>query len=119
MATILICDDDESIVELTQSILEDIGYQVRVVTSCDLVDTEIKEHRPDLILLDLWIPLSGGEEISKNLKKDPATKDIPIIIVSANKDTQSIAKRSGADDFLCKPYDLEELEQKVEKFLDE
>jgi CheY-like chemotaxis protein len=76
----------------------------------------IKEDLPDLILLDIWMAGIDGREICKHLKNQSLTKYIPIILISANSDTEEIAKQAGADDFICKPFDMDNFLQKVAKY---
>ena len=114
---ILICDDDEGILDVATIVLHDKGYNVIALNDCKDVAEKISDYSPDLILLDLWMPGVGGEELAKRLKKDDKTKNIPIVVVSARRDTEEAAKKSGADDFLLKPFDIEQLEYVVEKHL--
>jgi DNA-binding response OmpR family regulator len=114
---ILICDDDEGILDVATIVLHGKGYNVVALNDCKSIEEKITEIKPDLILLDLWMPGVGGEEISKKLKKDEKTKNIPIIVVSARRDTEEAAKKSGANDFLLKPFDIEQLEQMVDRHL--
>lgn len=113
---VLICDDDEGIVDVASIVLEEAGYEVHTVNNSEHLIEEVKKHKPSLILLDLWMPHLSGEEGTKLLKSDPETKDIPIIIVSASKNTAEVAQKSGANGFLCKPFDIEELEDAVAKY---
>ncbi|MBP7967014.1 response regulator transcription factor [Candidatus Woesebacteria bacterium] len=116
--SILICDDDEGIVDVASIILTDAGYKVFAITESQKVMLNAKKINPQLILLDLWMPNLSGEEVTKQLKQTPETSNIPIIIVSASRNTEDIAKRIGADYFLCKPFDMEELETVVKKYTD-
>lgn len=112
--TILVVDDDPGILESLQLLLEDAGY--RVVTSPDgsIFRNSFNSHRPDLILLDYWLPLQNGGEITKKLKKDDYTKDIPVVIISASYNIKDIVHDVGADDFVPKPYDINDLIRKIE-----
>jgi CheY-like chemotaxis protein len=74
---------------------------------------------PDLLLLDIWMSGMDGKEICKHLKSQEVTKHIPIIMISANKDTQKIAFECGADDFIAKPFQMKNLLQKVAQYQDE
>ena len=112
---VLICDDDDGIVEVATIVLEDVGYDVVSITSAEKIVELASEKKPDVILMDLWMPEVSGEEATKMLRAEKNTKDIPIIIVSANKDTEQIAIRAGANDFICKPFDIDELEGMVNK----
>jgi CheY-like chemotaxis protein len=114
---ILICEDDEGIAEIVQILLEGKGYKVACLHDSRTVYTKIAEVKPDLILLDLWMPGLNGEEIVRHLKGNEITRPIPIIIISANRDTEKIAKQTGADAFLAKPFDLAVLENIVEDYL--
>jgi len=117
MKKILICDDDEGIADIVKIVLENKNYHVVSLTRSDHIYERIRSLEPDLILLDLWMPNLGGDEITRHLKQNEETKDIPIIIVSASKDTEQIAKEIGADGFLFKPFDIEKLESLVERYI--
>jgi DNA-binding response OmpR family regulator len=116
---IIVCDDDEGILDVTKIILEDIGYEVDTMVDCDNLITILERRQPAVILLDLWMPNTGGESITREIKKNKKLKKIPIIIVSASKDTEKVAFDAGADGFICKPFDIEELETLVKKFAKE
>ncbi len=115
--TILLCDDDRGIVDAMEIILTDFGYNVHVVTDGGEVYKKVIELKPDLILLDLWMPNMDGSATTQKLKSNDETKKIPVIIVSANNETERIAKESGADSFLSKPFEVTALEEKINQFL--
>ncbi len=114
---ILICDDDEGIADVTKIILEEAGYLVTGCSNGDEVFIAIQKKLPKLIMIDLWMPGINGDEVTRQLKSDTKTKHIPIIIISANKDTLSISKAAGADDFLCKPFEINDLEAVAKKYM--
>jgi DNA-binding response OmpR family regulator len=114
---VLICEDDYSITELARYVLEEKGYRVIVLQNTDGIFPIIEKAKPDLILLDLWMPGLSGEEVTRRLKSDKKTRAIPVIIMSANKDTARIAKQSGADGYLAKPFDIAHLENLVDSHL--
>jgi DNA-binding response OmpR family regulator len=109
---ILAADDDPAILEVLTFMLEDAGYDVKITVNGQ-TEQMAQEFLPDLILLDIWMAGSDGRKICKSLKGHKLTQRIPIIIISANKDTNKIAKEIGADDFLAKPFEMEELLHKV------
>lgn len=109
---ILAADDDPVILEVLTFMLEDAGYDVKTTVNGQ-TEQIAQEFLPDLILLDIWMAGSDGRTICKSLKSHRLTQRIPIIIISANKDTNKIAKEIGADDFLAKPFEMEELLNKV------
>lgn len=111
---ILVCDDDPGILEVMKIILEESAYEVKTVSTGKGIQKVIKDYQPDLMFLDLWMPKIDGREITKILKKDPQTKNVPIIIVSALNDTEQIAKGIQADGFLPKPFNIADLLKIVE-----
>lgn len=113
---ILVADDDPGIVESLQLMLEDAGYEVATTVDGETVYKMEKEF-PDLLLLDIWMSGQDGRQICKFLKKRKHTKHIPIIMISANKDTEQIARDAGADDFLPKPFEMDDLLNKVKSHL--
>ncbi len=113
---ILVADDDAAIVDAIQLILEDAGYSVvTTMNGEDLIKME--NNFPNLILLDIWMSGHDGNTICEQLKNQTTTQDIPIIMISANKDTAQIAQKAGADDFITKPFDMQELLNKVAKHI--
>src|SRR5689334_12889493 len=98
MKKILVCDDDEGILDIVSIILENKGYEVKIINTGKGIEKKVLQYKPDLILLDLWLAGMDGKEISKILKRDTRTKKIPIIIVSALTETQKISQEIGADD---------------------
>ncbi len=116
MKKILVCDDDQEIVDLIKIILENNGYRVSVLTSGEIALEKIKAYLPDLILLDIWMPGLDSEKITKTLKENAKTKHIPIIIISALSNLKKLAKDIGADSFISKPFDIDYLTKVVEKY---
>lgn len=113
---IMIAEDDAGILDAMQIILEDAGYDITTIGTGPSVPHVIKQ-KPDLLLLDIWMSGINGTTICKKLKSHTKTKDMPIIICSANRDTQKLTKECGADDFISKPFEMEELLGKVDKYL--
>jgi CheY-like chemotaxis protein len=113
---ILIADDDPSILEAMQMMLEDAGYVVDTTVDGETIYKMEKEF-PDLLLLDIWMSGQDGGEICAYLKKQEPTKHIPIIMISANKDTEEIAKKAGADGFITKPFEMDVLLKTIAKFI--
>ncbi len=111
---ILVADDDPAILEVIALILEFEGYEVNTTADGDNL-RQIKKELPDVILLDIWMSGVDGRDVCADLKKNPATKDIPIIMISANKDASQIAQQCGADDFIAKPFEMDELLSKVQR----
>jgi CheY-like chemotaxis protein len=113
---ILAADDDPAILEVLTYMLEDAGYDVETTVNGQTEDAAQK-YLPDLILLDIWMAGMDGRTICKSLKSQKLTKHIPIILISANKDTERFAKESGADNFITKPFEMDALLSKVAKYI--
>ncbi|MBC7913626.1 MAG: response regulator [Pyrinomonadaceae bacterium] len=112
---ILIFDDDTDILSICTYILEEQGWEVHTSPHCNNIDTTVRSFKPDVILMDNWIPDTGGVIATQILKSQEDLKDIPVIYFSANNDIQTLAKQAGADTYLEKPFDLNELERVIEK----
>ncbi|HDH53780.1 MAG TPA: sigma-54-dependent Fis family transcriptional regulator [Nitrospirae bacterium] len=108
-ATILVVDDEESILETLTGILEDEGYQVITASSGESAVIKFSETSPDIVLLDVWMPGMDGIETLKRLREK--NKDICVIIISghSNIDTAVHAIKLGAYDFLEKPLSLDKV----------
>lgn len=114
---IMIFDDDTVILEVISILFEDAGYDVQISeTSHDILE-KVAEYRPDIILMDNWIPNIGGVEATRLLKKHEEFNSIPVIYVTANSDIAALAANAKADDYLAKPFDLDDLEGKIAKFI--
>ncbi|KGE12365.1 response regulator [Sphingobacterium deserti] len=117
--TILIFDDDVNILEVCTIILVDAGYTVKISeTSHDIIE-KVTEIQPDIILMDNWIPEIGGIEATRLLKQNEQYRHIPVVYISANNDIHLLAEKAGADAYLPKPFDITELENTVERVLNE
>lgn len=114
--TIMVADDDPAILDALTLLLEDEGYNVVPTVDIETVP-RIQESKPDVLLLDIWMSGINGGEICKILKKEIETASIPVIMISANRDTEEIAREAGADDFLLKPFDIDDLLSKIKKHL--
>ena len=114
---IVVVDDDTDILEFVQLALTFEGYHVRVSTTGRTLQQVRPGELPDLILLDVKLVEEDGRAICKHLKAHELTKDIPIILFSANISESQVRKECPADDFLAKPFSLDTLLIKVEKLL--
>ena len=116
---ILLADDEEDIKTVVKLFLESKGYEV--TTAFDGLDTleKAKSEKPDLILLDIMMPLIDGFEVCKRLKSDETTASIPIVMLSAASKLDSVRKGidMGAADYIVKPFDPSKLENVISKIL--
>lgn len=115
--TILILDDDSDILFFCSYVFEDLGFKVISSNNCVNIEDQVRSANPDIVLIDNWIPDIGGVKATQILKATPDLKDIPIILFSANSHLPQLAIEAGADSFLRKPFDLDDLEKIVLQFL--
>ena len=114
--TIVVADDDPSILDAMKTILELYNFQVETIAD-GMVMPKLVSLRPKLLLLDICMSGVDGRDICRTLKKSEKTKNIPVIMISANYDVANCVSESGADDFLAKPFELQDLLSKVNKYL--
>ena len=117
-ATILIVDDDDSIRSLLDQELGDAGYMIEQATNGKEALASIRNHKPDLIILDVMMPEMNGFDVAAILKNDPQTMDIPIIVLSIVQD-KARGFRIGVDRYLTKPIDTAQLFTEVGSLLEQ
>lgn len=116
---ILIADDEEDVKLIVQLFLESKGYEI--VTAFDGLDAidKVKAEKPDLILLDLMMPLIDGFEVCRRLRDNAETANIPIVMLSAASQTESKQRaiEAGAVDYIVKPFEPDHLQSVVKDIL--
>ena len=117
---ILVIEDDKDIRDTIVYILQEEKYEV-IASENSKILKSINEYMPDLVLLDNWLTDwksdANGQQLSKELKSDPTTSHIPVIIISAVSNIKEIAEAGLADGYLRKPFDLNELIEIVKHHL--
>lgn len=113
MHKILVVDDDQSILDSMEIALSLKDYEVDTTTKGEETFSKIESFKPDLIFMDVYLSGMDGSEITRKIKEDESTKDIPVIIFSANKSMKEVFLESGANDFIGKPFNMDELYEKV------
>jgi signal transduction histidine kinase/DNA-binding response OmpR family regulator/ligand-binding sensor domain-containing protein len=116
--TVLVVDDEAPIRELLRQELSEFGYQVETAENGKKALQKIRNHRPDVIILDVMMPELNGFDLAAILKNDPKTMDIPILILSIIQDKER-GLRIGVDRYLTKPIDTETLFTEVEALLNQ
>lgn len=112
---ILIVEDETSLVELLRYNLEKAGFEVESARDGEEALVAIEERRPDLILLDWMLPITSGIEVCRRLRRQPATREIPIVMLTARGEESDRIRGldSGADDYITKPFSPNELVARV------
>lgn len=116
---ILIVDDEPDLVETLRFPLEMEGYQVLVADNGEMGLNLARKERPDLIILDLMLPKLDGYKVCRLLKFDERFKKIPVLMVTAKTQEKDrlLGKETGADEYIPKPFDIEQLLEKVKTYL--
>ncbi|MER3415053.1 MAG: regulator [Gemmataceae bacterium] len=113
---ILVVDDDPDLVEMITKALEEDGrFEVRVATNGFDAGMMVKEYRPDLIVLDVMLPDINGKEVCQRVRSDNTLEDVKIVCISGMIEDEKVAelKQAGADDFMRKPFDLDDLVERI------
>jgi len=106
--SILIVDDDHDILEVLQDIAVSLDINP-IAKDSHVTLTEIEALNPALILLDHMLPIISGGDICRQIKSHPSIKHIPVVLISAVVNLSQLAAMCGADNYLAKPFDLNEL----------
>lgn len=107
---VLIFDDDKDILSICKYILQDLGWEVHTRLDCTNILKVIENILPTVILMDNWIPQTGGIVATQTIKAHPQFKSIPVIYFSANHDIKNLSIEAGADTYLEKPFDISQFE---------
>jgi DNA-binding response OmpR family regulator len=115
VARILIVEDEASIVKLISIRLKRLGHDVLAATNGMAALETAREYLPDLILLDVMLPAMNGFQVLQQLKTDPATKPIPVLMLTARGHERDVAAglEGGAEDYIVKPFSFPELLARV------
>lgn len=119
MSKILVVDDDESILELIKINLELMGHDVLTAPDGIKGFALVKQNLPDLVILDVMMPEVDGYTVAQRIRQNPESKEIPILMLTALGMLQDKVQgfNSGVDDYLVKPFELEELKIRVKALL--
>jgi DNA-binding response OmpR family regulator len=120
MPKILVVDDDIHATTLFKTILTAKGFDAFIVNDSAIAVQTAESTKPDLIILDLMMPEPNGFEVCRMLRADPKYSRTPIVIFTAMGDSESkaLALDAGADEFLTKPFRVEDLMQKIQALID-
>ena len=119
MARILIVEDEANIIKLITIRLQRLGHHISSADNGAAALEQVREIAPDLILLDVMIPVMNGFQVLQQLKADPATAQIPVLMLTARGHERDIVAglEGGADDYIVKPFSFPELISRVSSAL--
>ncbi|MCH7736397.1 MAG: response regulator [Chloroflexi bacterium] len=119
MAKILVVEDEPSLQKLLEYQLKRIGHEIQVATDGKQALAMVKSDRPDLVLLDVMLPVMGGFQVLRSLQDDKSTSSIPVIMLSAKGQQHDIAAgiEKGVFDYITKPFNIPNLAERIEKAL--
>ncbi|WP_431283873.1 phosphate regulon transcriptional regulator PhoB [Humitalea sp. 24SJ18S-53] len=117
--TILIVEDEAPLLTLLRYNLEKQGFRVEEATDGQEALLRVSEAKPDLVLLDWMLPALSGLEVCRQLRRRPATRELPIIMVTARTEDQDAVRAldTGADDYIAKPFAMEALLARIRALL--
>jgi two-component system response regulator MtrA len=113
---ILVVEDDPQVARLISLVLQRNGYESAVVADGQSALDTARAKKPAMIFADLTIKGLSGETLCSTLKSSPETKGIPYVIVSGDRDIAEKARSCGADDYMGKPFEFEDLIRLVNKY---
>ncbi len=113
---IYVVEDNANIREIIEFLLAEELYKVKAYPNEATFWLEMNKHTPDLIVLDVMLPDGNGLDICAKLKSNAKTYDIPVLMMSANNYLSSIKNKCKAEDFINKPFDLNDFVNRVEHF---
>lgn len=114
---ILILDDDKDILEILTIILTESGYEIRTLNCGDSIFEELIQFEPNILLMDIMIAGMNGLSICREIKENALTRSLTVIMISASHDLDKCLGLPGApDDFLAKPFEIDYLLNKIEKY---
>lgn len=116
---IFYAEDSDSLVKLMTYKLQNEGYDITVFTNGENVYETVVAEKPDLVILDLMMPIKDGLTILKEIKSNPETSSIPVIMLTTNAEEDNILKalESGANEYITKPFSTAVLLAKIKKIL--
>ena len=117
MAKILLVDDSQDLQECFSALLKFKHHETNSASSGNTLRLALNNFKPDLILMDVKLSGESGRTLCNKLKEDAATSAIPVILISANPDLLADPEQCHADDILEKPFNIDTLYKKINKFL--
>lgn len=110
---ILVVDDNQDLCEMMETVLQLEGYDIVAITNPLQIDEILAKKHPRVIISDMLMSGVDGRQVCRNLKADETTRGIKVMMVSAHPDAEVKSREAGADDFLAKPFGIDDFLEKV------
>jgi len=110
---VLLVDDDKDICVMVEAILKFAGYKVQSCSLPDQLQQIFSTTIPRLLLMDMLLSGTDGRDVCRQVKSDPLTSQIRVIMMSAHPDADKSCREAGADDFVSKPFDMDHFISKI------
>lgn len=117
MKTIFIVEDETGIRDALQLLLSFENYDVRSFSSVETFNNRNKSVVPDIFILDVMLPDGRGTDLCNQIKEDQVTASVPVIIISAHAKADDVAGQCQADEFVSKPFDIDDVILKIENLI--
>jgi DNA-binding response OmpR family regulator len=114
---ILVLDDDTDIGTMIKMMLEYKGYTVTVSERAEQAAEVLQNNGVDLIIMDMLLSGVNGTDLCVELKKNNSTSHIPVIMISAHPNAKEICLEAGADEFISKPFDMQDILSKIDRLI--
>lgn len=114
---VFVLEDDDDLRELFTYILEQETYEVKAYPNAKSFWESLTHSSPDMIVLDVMLPDGNGLDICSELKNNPVTKAIPIMVMSAHADIRDMSSKCSAEEFITKPFDIQKFVDQVDRNL--
>jgi DNA-binding response OmpR family regulator len=114
---ILVVENDTALIEILEELFKENNWDFRIMKDVMDIKSTVKEFKPDLVILDYLLPLVNGGELCSQIKQDPQTKNIPVLLYSAYSKVLLSIGDYGCDVFIPKPFELDMLLEQINKLL--
>lgn len=117
MKRVLVLDNDQDILDIMNEVLTYEGFRITCISKADSIFKEIATHKPDLLMVDYLLNGISGGEVCRRIKENSQTHNLPIIVISAYPRLGMSLGANDFDDFISKPFDLDDLVNRIKKLL--
>jgi two-component system phosphate regulon response regulator PhoB len=115
--SIYLLEDDDDITALVTYLVGEIGHEVIAHASIASLRLALANGLPDLLIMDVMLPDGSGPEVCRSLKADAATRQVPVLMMSAHVNGAALAEASAADDFIAKHFEIDDFSARVQRRL--